>query len=242
MGYRDGMEHSNPDPTRLAVLIDGDNAQPKLLDQVLAEASKHGEVTIRRIYGDFGRPQMAGWTKNLLNEHAVLPRQQFGYTVRKNSTDIAMVIDAMDLLHNERVDGFCIVSSDSDFTGLAMRIREEGLFVMGIGQKLTPKSLVNACKVFVYTENLGGQSADRDPDPAGDWIKQIQNALEIAAESEGDGWAHLAAVGVAVRKLDPAFDPRTYGHHQLSALIKSRDDLFEIDGKNTRVRLRSPVP
>lgn len=235
------MEDSNLDSRRLAVLIDGDNAQPALLERVLAEVSKHGEVTIRRIYGDFSTPQMAGWTKDLLNKHAVLPVQHFGYTVRKNSTDMAMAIGAMDLLHDDRVDGFCIVSSDSDFTGLAMRIREEGLFVMGVGRSLTPKSLVNACKVFVYTENLVGRPSKEQPEPPPDWTEQLREALEIVAETQGDGWANLGAVGKAVRKLDPAFDPRTYGHKQLSALIKSRTDIFEMDEANTSVRLADPT-
>src|SRR5512140_1156089 len=138
---------------KIAVLIDGDNAQSSLLPQMLVEAGRHGQVTVRRIYGDWTTNNMNSW-KETLNYHAFQPIQQFRYTVGKNATDSAMIIDAMDLLHSGVVDGFCLVSSDSDYTRLATRIRETGIFVMGIGEKKTPKAFVNACDVFVYTENL----------------------------------------------------------------------------------------
>src|SRR6187401_57781 len=138
---------------KIAILIDGDNAQSSLLPQMLVEAGRHGQVTVRRIYGDWTTNSMNSW-KDTLNFHAFQPIQQFRYTIGKNATDSAMIIDAMDILHSGVVDGFCLVSSDSDYTRLATRIRETGIFVMGIGEKKTPKPFVNACDVFVYTENL----------------------------------------------------------------------------------------
>ena len=138
---------------KIAMLIDGDNAQSSLLPQMLVEAGRHGQVTVRRIYGDWTTANMNSW-KETLNYHAFQPIQQFRYTIGKNATDSAMIIDAMDILHTKVVDGFCLVSSDSDYTRLATRIRETGIFVMGIGEKKTPKPFVNACDVFVYTENL----------------------------------------------------------------------------------------
>src|SRR5215210_4012505 len=138
---------------KIALLIDGDNASAKLLSLVLAEASKYGKVTIRRVYGDWTTPHMNSW-KSSLNELAINPIQKFSYTQGKNSTDSALIIDAMDILHDELVDGFCIVSSDSDYTGLARRIREEGIFVMGIGEKKTPNAFVKSCEIFTYVENL----------------------------------------------------------------------------------------
>jgi len=147
------------------MLIDGDNAQPSLLGEMLAEASKYGIVTVRRIYGDWTTPNMGGW-KDALNIHAIQPIQQFRYAVGKNATDSAMIIDAMDILYTVRVDGFCLVSSDSDYTRLATRIREKSLFVMGIGKKLTPRPFVNACDLFVYEENLPKPIAPSSLEPA----------------------------------------------------------------------------
>ena len=210
------------------MMVDGDNAQPSLLEHVLAETAKYGIVTTRRIYGDWTGPQMSGW-KDSLHTHAVQPMQQFRYTVGKNSTDSALIIDAMDLLHDGSVEGFCIVSSDSDYTRLATRIREQGLFVMGVGRSDTPKSFVNACEVFVYTENLSPEpeSEGRVAKVASsDWTRMAERAIEMSVQD--DGWAFLSAVGIRLRQLDPAFDPRTYGYKQLSLLIKSRPNLFEI--------------
>lgn len=254
---------------KIAILIDGDNAQANLLPQTLVEAGKYGLVTVRRIYGDWTTSSMNSW-KDVLNFHAVQPVQQFRYTVGKNATDSAMIIDAMDLLHSDVVDGFCLVSSDSDYTRLATRIRESGVFVMGIGEKKTPKPFVNACDVFVYTSNLvaehkitrpAAQKQTRRgrkpvssaaaattatvalPTPVAapvlesenenDPMPLIRQAYEIAQQE--DGWARLDHMGNALYQLDPGFDPRTYGHRQLSRLIASYKDLFqmrtqEIDG------------
>lgn len=144
------MEKNN---NNIAILVDGDNAQAKLLENILAEVSKYGKVTIRRIYGDWTTPQMNSW-KDLLNDLSFSPIQKFNYTSGKNSTDSSLIIDAMDILHAKMVDGFCIVSSDSDYTGLAKRIREEGIFVMGIGEKKTPNAFVQSCEIFTYCETL----------------------------------------------------------------------------------------
>ncbi len=220
------------------MLIDGDNAQPSLIVKLLAEAGKYGAPTIRRIYGDWTTPQMNGW-KDCLNNHAIQPIQQFRYTVGKNATDSALIIDAMDLLHSELVDGFCIVSSDSDYTRLATRIREGGIFVMGIGQRKTPKPFVNACNIFIYTENLTDDIDDHKieatekttenssgtshrPNP----LPLLKEAFTMSADE--DGWAHLGTMGTNLRQLDPSFDPRTFGYGQLSQLIKAHKDLFTI--------------
>jgi hypothetical protein len=251
---------------KIALLIDGDNAQANLLPQTLVEAGKYGLVTVRRIYGDWTTSSMNSW-KDVLNFHAVQPIQQFRYTIGKNATDSAMIIDAMDLLHSGVVDGFCLVSSDSDYTRLATRIRESGVFVMGIGEKKTPKPFVNACDVFVYTSNLVSEhkitrvtttrktprrkpstvsssptsslapiiplTSIPEPDNENDPMPIIRQAYEIAQQE--DGWARLDHMGNALYQLDPGFDPRTYGHRQLSRLIASYKDLFqmrtqEIDG------------
>ena len=215
----------------LAMLIDGDNAQHILLEQVLAEVAKHGLVTTRRIYGDWTDRNMSGW-KDSLHLLAVQPVQQFQNTKGKNATDSALIIDAMDLLHSGNVGGFCIVSSDGDFTRLATRIRESGMFVMGVGRKDTPESFVNACEVFVYAENLTPKE-DKGNQKKGEshteWTKLVVQAIGMA--SQDDGWALLSAVGLSLRKLKPAFDARTYGHEQLSQLVKSRPDLFEMKGE-----------
>lgn len=221
--------------SKIAMLIDGDNAQAALLPQMLVEAGRHGQVTLRRIYGDWTTNSMNSW-KEVLNFHAFQPIQQFRYTIGKNATDSAMIIDAMDILHSGVVDGFCLVSSDSDYTRLATRIRETGIFVMGIGEKKTPKPFVNACDVFVYTENLvvakkplqqnklnkGGTKKKDESDP----VPLLTQAFEMAVQQ--DGWAALSSMGNALYQLDPAFDPRTYGHKQLSKMIMKFKDRFEI--------------
>lgn len=220
---------------KIAMLIDGDNAQAGLLPQMLVEAARHGQVTLRRIYGDWTTNNMNSW-KETLNFHAFQPIQQFRYTIGKNATDSAMIIDAMDILHSGVVDGFCLVSSDSDYTRLATRIRETGIFVMGIGEKKTPKPFVNACDVFVYTENIaivkkqavqqrtqkGGAKKKDEADP----IPLLSQAFEMSVQQ--DGWASLATMGNALYQLDPAFDPRTYGHKQLSKMIIKFKDRFDI--------------
>ena len=221
------MELPTSTSRRIAMLVDGDNAQPSLIDRILAEIAKYGIVTTRRIYGDWTLPQMKGW-KDSLHTSAIQPIQQFRYTVGKNSTDSALIIDAMDLLHGGTVDGFCIVSSDSDYTRLATRIREQGLFVMGIGQAQTPEPFVKACEIFVHTENLD-RSAEREPkarkSDGPEWTPTVEQAIEMAIQD--DGWASLGVVGTNIRKLDPAFDSRSYGYKQLSLLIKSHPELFE---------------
>jgi len=224
---------------RVAVLIDGDNAQPVLIDKILAEASKYGTVTIRRIYGDWTTSNMGGW-KEPLQAYAIQPIQQFRYTIGKNATDSAMIIDGMDLLHSGVVDGFCLVSSDSDYTRLATRIREKGFFVMGIGQKKTPRAFVSACDVFVYTENLLPRpkpikrrtsrkqeiTPEKEKEIVSDPTPLLKQAFDIAVQE--DGWAFLGTLGHHLRQLDPGFDARTYGFSQLSALIRGHPKLFEI--------------
>jgi hypothetical protein len=242
---------------KIAVLIDGDNAQSSLLPQMLVEAGRHGQVTVRRIYGDWTTSAMNSW-KETLNFHAFQPIQQFRYTVGKNATDSAMIIDAMDILHSGVVDGFCLVSSDSDYTRLATRIREAGVFVMGIGEKKTPKPFVNACDLFVYTENLVAEkkaaqqrrsqssrkkkaatSTDTSPDTApesdaereeNDPMPVLSQAFEMAVGQ--DGWARLDVMGNAIYQVDPGFDPRTYGHKQLSRMMNKLKDKFEMRTKD----------
>ncbi|MBT7323612.1 MAG: NYN domain-containing protein [Anaerolineae bacterium] len=229
------MNEENIIRRKISILIDGDNAQASLLPQMLVETSKYGQVTIRRIYGDWTTASMNSW-KKVLNNHAVQPVQQFRYTIGKNATDSAMIIDAMDILHSGDVNGFCLVSSDSDYTRLATRIREAGIFVMGIGEKKTPKPFVNACDMFVYTENLAPKKPKpnrsrktttttkqpaSDPEP----IPLLKQAFEIAVRK--DGWASMAMLGNALYQIDPSFDPRTYGHGQLSRLIMKYKKYFE---------------
>jgi hypothetical protein len=232
--------HKQVGSRRMAVLIDGDNAQPSMINKMLAEASRYGTLTIRRIYGDWTTANMGGWKDNL-QSYAIQPIQQFRYTIGKNATDSAMIIDAMDLLFSGVVDGFCLVSSDSDYTRLATRIREKGFFVMGIGQKKTPRAFVSACDVFVYTENLvprvkpaprrlklkQAPVQEKEPEPSTpDPTPLLKQAFEIAVQE--DGWAFLGTLGHHLRQLDPGFDARTYGHSQLSTLVKANTKLFEI--------------
>ena len=234
--------HKQVGSRRIAVLIDGDNAQPSLIDKILAESSRYGTLTIRRTYGDWTTANMGGW-KESLQSYAIQPIQQFRYTIGKNATDSAMIIDAMDLLYSGVVDGFCLVSSDSDYTRLATRIREKGFFVMGIGKQETPKAFVNACNLFIYTENLVPKSpAPKGRRPSGrtradkadkeeksektDPIPLLREAFEMAMQE--DGWANLSTLGFYLHQLDPGFDPRTYGYKQLSQLIKTYSTMFEL--------------
>ena len=218
------------------MLIDGDNAQSALIEAILSETSRYGLLTMRRIYGDWTEPTMKGW-KETLHHHAVQPIQQFRYTVGKNVTDSALIIDAMDILYEGVVDGFCLVTSDSDYTRLATRIREKGLFVMGIGRKDTPRAFVNACEVFIYTENLAGKTensgasalAPRRRDaaaPLSEPPATLRTAVEMAAQE--DGWASLGSVGNMIQRQDPGFDPRTFGHRTLSRLVRAYPDVFEV--------------
>jgi len=225
---------SEPSQNRLAVLIDADNAQPSITEGLLSEVAKYGIASVKRIYGDWTTPSLTGW-KSVLLEHSVQPVQQFRYTVGKNATDSAMIIDAMDLLYTKRFEGFCLVSSDSDFTRLASRIREEGLLVYGFGEKKTPKAFVSACDKFIFTEVLRFQENAEPgvkPKTASELkrdaklVALLRNALDAA--SDESGWAHLGAVGSNIAKQAPEFDPRNYGFSklgQLAAAIK----LFDVD-------------
>lgn len=210
---------------RLAVLIDADNASYKMVDGLFEEVAKLGQATARRIYGDFASPNSRGWI-DVLARHAINPQQQFAYTTGKNASDITMVIDAMDLLHSDRFEGFCLVSSDSDFTRLASRIREEGLDVYGIGEQKTPESFRQACTRFIYSENLLPVDAPKPgtPDPVGA-LQPAQNARgfikKVINEMDNDaGWVNLAALGSRLINLASDFDPRTYGYKKLSDLVR----------------------
>ncbi|MGH3265478.1 MAG: NYN domain-containing protein, partial [Trebonia sp.] len=220
---------------KLAVLIDADNARPALAEGLLAEVAKYGTAHVKRAYGDWTSTSLKGWKEQLLTQ-SIQPIQQFAYTVGKNATDAAMVIDAMDLLYSGRFDGFCIVSSDSDFTRLASRIRESGLIVYGFGERKTPKPFVAACDKFIYTENLAyelpggaaGTPAKATPRASASKLKadtklvhQLRTAVEAA--SDDDGFAALANVGHIITKQQPDFDPRTYGMAKLSDLIAATD-------------------
>jgi uncharacterized LabA/DUF88 family protein len=230
---------------KLAVLIDADNAQPAITDGLLAEVAKYGTAHVKRAYGDWTGTNLKGWKDQLLAQ-SIQPIQQFAYTSGKNATDAAMVIDAMDLLYSERFDGFCIVSSDSDFTRLAARIRESGLTVYGFGERKTPKPFVAACDKFIYIENLtyaqsSAEPTDAVPKPTprtsaaklkGDTalVNQLRNAVEAA--SDDDGWAALASVGHIITKQQPDFDSRNYGYAKLSDLMAATT-LFELDRRST---------
>ncbi len=223
-------------PPRLAVLIDADNTSPKVADGLFDEVAKVGEASLRRIYGDFSKGQQAGWEK-VLARHAILPFQQFAYTTGKNSTDITLVIDAMDLLHTGRFDGFCLVSSDSDFTRLAARIREQGVDVYGIGQAKTPEAFRQACTRFIFTENFvpeeRGQpaAAPKSPlRPMGEATALIAKALE-QMDDDAEGWYRLGALGQRLQNLSPEFDTRTFGHPKLSDLVVATGK-YEIDRSN----------
>lgn len=235
------------DPSlRLAVLIDADNAQATVIEALLTEVTRFGEATVKRIYGDFTSTSSSGW-KKVLQRFAIKPVQQFAYTTGKNATDSTLIIDAMDLLYTRKFDGFCLVTSDSDFTGLAMRIREEGLMVFGFGEQKTPAAFRNACHKFIYTEVLrpnakkeaatatpakGSKSknAAREKAPAADNGKpefpaeMALDALELCSDEQG--WAQLGTFGSSLTKLQPDFDPRMFGFKKLSDLVKAKKDLF----------------
>jgi hypothetical protein len=225
---------------KLAVLIDADNTSPKVADGLFEEVAKIGEASLRRIYGDFSKGQLAGWEK-VLSRHAILAQQQFAYTTGKNSTDITLVIDAMDLLHSGRFDGFCLVSSDSDFTRLAARIREQGVDVYGIGQAKTPESFRQACTRFIFTENFvrdadGPAAPSSALRPMSEAVDLINKALD-QLEEDGDGWFQLGTVGQRLNNLSSEFDTRTFGHAKLSDLVNATSR-FDIDRTGPHVRLR----
>jgi hypothetical protein len=221
----------------LAVLIDGDNIPSAPVKEMMEEIAKYGNPTIKRIYGDWTKPNLNKW-KNLLLENAITPIQQYGYTTGKNATDSAMIIDAMDILYSEKVGGFCLVSSDSDFTRLATRLREAGMQVIGIGEKKTPNPFIVACDKFIYVEILkkmmepktDGTTVETEKDKF-DKItrKEIQLiATTISDVSDDDGWAFLGDVGSLLQKKQPNFDSRNYGFEKLTPLIKSIGE-FDIE-------------
>jgi uncharacterized LabA/DUF88 family protein len=229
-----GISHS-----RLVVLIDADNAQPSITEGLLSEVAKYGVASVKRIYGDWTTPNLSGW-KSVLLEHSIQPFQQFRYTLGKNATDSAMIIDAMDLLYTKSYDGFCLVSSDSDFTRLASRIREEGLLVYGFGEKKTPKAFVSACDKFIFTEVLRFQedAGSAVKSKTANELKKDTNLVSllrsaVEAASDDSGWAHLGAVGSNIAKQAPEFDPRNYGFSKLGELAKATN-LFDVDGRVSR--------
>ncbi|MBT8316677.1 MAG: NYN domain-containing protein [Lutibacter sp.] len=223
---------------KLAVLIDGDNIPSKYIKEMMEEITKYGTPTIKRIYGDWTKPQLSKW-KNVLLENAITPIQQYGYTVGKNATDSAMIIDAMDILYSEKVNGFCLVSSDSDFTKLATRLREEGLVVYGIGEKKTPNPFIVACDKFIYLEilqteddvstgkvNTKKSNIDKITPKV---IKFLRNSVDAAADD--DGWAFMGDVGSLILKKQPNFDARNFGFQKLTPLFKSLNQ-FEIEQRD----------
>ncbi|HEX4853998.1 NYN domain-containing protein [Arenimonas sp.] len=257
---------SKPEPDEdqrlLAVLIDADNAQPAIIEGLLAEVAKYGVASVKRIYGDFTSPQQTQWKRALL-KHSIQPVQQFAYTSGKNATDSSLIIDAMDLMYTRRFDGFCLVSSDSDFTRLAQRLREEGHKVYGFGERKTPDAFVQACDKFIYAEVLrrepepvplpmlpaapakpaakktsktATQKTPAPPKPEKPAAPALPRALLVQAIEEAtddEGWAHLGAVGSYLSKIRPDFDPRLYGHKKLSDLLKADPVLFEVKERDT---------
>lgn len=245
---------------KLAVLIDADNVPYSNVKGMMEEIAKFGTPTTKRIYADWTKPNANGW-KSVLLEHAITPIQQYSYTVGKNSSDSAMIIDAMDLLYSDKVDGFCIVSSDSDFTRLAIRLRESGMKVIGIGEKKTPNSFIVACDRFIYIEVLDGaikktrktanlpskstksssiSTSKTTPKPVEkdnvgkidtQTIELIEDTLE--AIGDDDGWAFLGDVGNLISKKKPEFDPRNYGFTKLTPMLKSMTDILEIDERES---------
>lgn len=227
----------------LAVLIDGDNIPSAYLKEMIEEIAKYGNPTIKRIYGDWTKPNLSRW-KNLLLENAITPIQQYGYTTGKNATDSAMIIDAMDILYSGKVNGFCLVSSDSDFTRLATRLREAGMQVFGIGEKKTPNPFIVACDKFIYIEILKNQQEESSSDVSETTSQKKSNVDKITQKEirlisstisdleDEDGWAFLGDVGGLLQKKQPNFDSRNYGFQKLTPLIKSIKN-FEIEQRET---------
>jgi uncharacterized LabA/DUF88 family protein len=228
--------------TRLAVLIDGDNIPSAYTKEMMEEIAKYGNPTIKRIYGDWTKPNLGKW-KSILLENAITPMQQYAYTEGKNATDSGMIIDAMDILYSGRVDGFCIVSSDSDFTRLATRLREAGMKVIGIGERKTPEPFIVACDKFIYIEILKGESREEDTrEKKGNTKKnEVEKitpkvikliATTISDIADDDGWAFLGDVGSLLQKKQPNFDSRNYGFEKLTPMIKSTNQ-FEIESRES---------
>lgn len=226
--------------TRLAVLIDAENVSYKYISSIIAELGKYGTPTIKRTYGNWTGPNLSGW-KDSLNDYAITPIQQFDYTRGKNSSDSALIIDAMDILYSKNVDGFCLISSDSDYTRLATRLRESGMFVIGMGERKTPKPFISACEKFTYLEVIGqnnqnsGSARMNLPATAqyhGDKLRQddlIELITSVVNDSaDEDGWAFLSEIKQQIIKRRPDFDERNYGYTKMTPLIKSLG-LFELD-------------
>ena len=208
---------------KFAVLVDADNISHRKIKDILDEIANYGTPTIKRIYGDFTNPKFAAW-KEVLLENSITPIQQYAYTTGKNATDSALIIDAMDILHKEGVDGFCIVSSDSDYTRLASRIRESGREVLGFGEKKTPKPFIKSCDKFIYVEILR---------------TLLENTIDDAADDSG--WASLGDVGSVLSKKMPDFDPRNYGYKKLSLLVRALSDAVDMKTEQQRVYVRNRV-
>lgn len=221
----------------IAILIDGDNAQAKLIKDIIAEVSKYGKATVRRIYGDWTNQHMNSW-KEIVNQYSINPIQKFSYTSGKNSTDSSLIIDAMDILHGKSVDGFCIVSSDSDYTGLAKRIREEGLFVMGIGRSITPIAFVNSCEIFTFTENLVSDNEDDDNDISGLFGKEKENTADksdreirknMVAQKEKGASLPKKFPKIDITLIDKAFDIATNDEDETTYIAKVGLSLRKMD-------------
>jgi len=244
------MANDTERPQRLAILIDADNASPRMAAGLFEEVAAIGEASVRRIYGDFSGTRLKGWAE-VLSTYAIIPHQNFANTTGKNASDIALAIDAMDLLHTGRFDAFCLVSSDSDFTRLAARIREQGVDVYGFGERKTPESFRKACKRFIYTENLVSLAAAEEPligttdtlaidaaslkQPVSAAVPHIQTALSQLEDL--NGWYFLGAVGARLAVLMPDFDPRTYGCPKLVSLVE-RSEAFEVRRDHLKVYIR----
>jgi uncharacterized LabA/DUF88 family protein len=223
---------------KLAVLVDADNAQAAIIEELLAEIAEYGTASVKRIYGDWTNPYLKSW-KEILLKYSIQPIQQFGYTQGKNATDSALIIDAMDLLYTEEFDGFCLVSSDSDFTKLAARIREGGLVVYGFGERKTPEAFVSACDKFIFTEVLQGAGEEEKRQirkKTSQQLKQdtklvdlLRNAVEAA--SDESNWAHLGPVGSYMAKKSSEFDPRNYGYEKLGELVEATQ-LFDMERRS----------
>lgn len=246
LSTKSGLENSK---MRLAVLIDADNAQAAVIDGLLTEIAKFGDATVKRIYGDFTSPASTSW-KKVLQRFGIKPMQQFAYTTGKNATDSALIIDAMDLLYERKLDGFCLITSDSDFTGLAIRMREEGLTVFGFGEQKTPLAFRNACHKFIFTESILIDKVCKQEMQLPRLIAEKNNAIDVtpivktnhlirfpkkiglaALERSVDdqGWAYLGTFGKYLISLQPDFDFKIYGYKKLSELVKSEVSLFVTD-------------
>ncbi len=266
------MNENHSRQPSLAVLIDADNASPRFISAIFEEVAKIGEATVRRIYGDFSGNQLGCWDKHV-QSLAILQQQQRNNTIGKNAADIALVIDAMDLMYKENLDGFCLISSDSDFTRLAQRLRENRLEVYGFGERKTPESFRSACNRFIYVENLEDEpgpqeapaartssgnndaatsraSAERQDkarvapvkkDPPSKAVPILLKAIRTTQELDDNQWISLSRVGSLVRQLAPDFDSRTYGHANLSSLVKATR-VFEVRTESNMMHIRPKTP